>query len=151
MGRRTRRHTALGGMLGAAAALLIAITACAGGGQGEGEGEGADANVRYASVDQIRQRVESTGVTCTGWRLVENPINAIERAVCTDDLTFATHTDAEQVRFSVDIVATGTSTILDAPAFHLVGPNWALNCGGDAGMCEDLQHAVGGELEMHEP
>jgi len=108
-------------------------------------------NVRYSSVYDLRDRAERAGVTCAGWDVVASPTRAIERAVCTDQLTFAIHTDASQVAESVENIAQVTNELLGQRSVVLVGPNWSVNCSDDVTACEQLHGILGGEVETREP
>jgi hypothetical protein len=125
--------------------LLLVLVACS--------STSTDGVSGYSSVDDMRDVVESAGFACTAWRpLTEvEPTDAVEIAKCTSDAIFLIHTDAAQVRMSVDSRAETINSLTGGTSVALLGPNWAVNCGEEVDTCAELQRALGGDLEVASP
>ncbi len=104
----------------------------------------------------MRDSVEGTGYTCTGWEVVDRPADAIARAECTPFVTFSIHADKVQVLISVQAAALGAS-YLGNPTAHVVGPDWSVDCVGGYGfpeyedVCGSIAIALDGELVVSSP
>ena len=142
-----------------AAVAMLALAGC-GDGDTDGAAETAMASPtptgppqpeRQDSVFDLRTAVESSGYACSGWEVIAEPIDAIERATCTDQVVVSIHTDASQAQAAIENTAEIVTSMLDEDSVHLTGPNWSINCGSDLDLCEQFADVLGGEVQVLTP
>lgn len=102
--------------------------------------------VTFANIYELRNGIESTGYTCIEWSILEQVLNAVERAHCTSSVTIGIHEDATQTQRSIESIG-DLMSMLDRESHFATGPNWSVSCGEDEDLCSGLAEAFGGDLQ----
>ena len=101
----------------------------------------------YPTVADLRDAVEETGlVYCDDYTLIADPINAIARATCTDEVSLSVHADEQEARDAAQAAGELVVGLLGGESVYLIGANWGVSCADDRETCVDLSEELGGSL-----
>jgi hypothetical protein len=87
---------------------------------------------------------------------VADPVSALERATCSDEVVLSVYTDADQVQTAIDEFIEGPGAMaaeleVELESVWLVGDTWSINCGEDMNLCAKFGRALGGEIQTLVP